>query len=70
MFQAAPPPIIRSSKTVHTATDICQAVTATFRYRAVADFIVSFKSYQVSRKNGSVESLSSEVTRKGFQSEC
>jgi len=25
MFQAVPPPIIRSSKTVHTASGICRA---------------------------------------------
>jgi hypothetical protein len=36
MFQAVPPPIIRSSETVPTASGICQAVTATFRYRGGA----------------------------------
>jgi hypothetical protein len=28
MFQAVPPPIIRSSKTVHTASGICRVVAA------------------------------------------
>jgi hypothetical protein len=33
MFQAVPPPMLRSSKTIHTATGICYAVTANFRCR-------------------------------------
>jgi hypothetical protein len=33
MFQAVPPPIIRGSKTVYTASGICQTFTAACRYR-------------------------------------
>jgi hypothetical protein len=33
LFQAVPPPIIRSSKTIHTASGIRQAITATFHCR-------------------------------------
>jgi hypothetical protein len=36
MFQVVPLPIIRTSKTVHTASGICKAITATFRYRGGA----------------------------------
>jgi hypothetical protein len=36
MFQAVPPPITRSSKNVHRASGIYQAVTATFHYRGGA----------------------------------
>jgi len=33
MFRAVPPPIIRSSKTVYTASGICRAFTASYRLR-------------------------------------
>jgi hypothetical protein len=33
MFQTVPPPIIRSSKIIHTASGTCYAVTANFRCR-------------------------------------
>jgi hypothetical protein len=37
MFQADPPPIIRSSKTVHTASGFFRTYTATCRYRGRAE---------------------------------